>query len=59
MNTQRAQEITESADMVKVTYNGAPVYIQHVDQQNETARVYPLDDPQAEKEVPVSQLQEQ
>ncbi|RCK12085.1 H-type small acid-soluble spore protein [Bacillus licheniformis] len=39
MNTQRAQEIVESPDMVDVTYNGRPIYIQRVDEQNETARM--------------------
>ena len=56
MNTQRAQEIASSADMAKVTYNGAPIYIQNVDENNETARIYYLDEPQNEQEVPISSL---
>ena len=58
MNTQRAQEIASSADMAKVTYNGAAIYIQHVDENNETARIYYLDEPQNEHEVPISSLKE-
>ncbi|MDA1477422.1 small acid-soluble spore protein H [Bacillus sp. CLL-7-23] len=58
MNTQRAQEIVESPVMVDVTYNGKQIYIQHVDQQNETARIYPLDQPEKEQDVPVGKLEE-
>lgn len=59
MDAQRAQEISNSPIMVNVTHDGVPVYIQHVDENNETARVYPLDHPQREQEVPVNNLKEQ
>jgi small acid-soluble spore protein H (minor) len=58
MNNQRAQEIAVSPTMVDVTYNGKPIYIQHVDEENETARVYPLDQPENEQSVPLSSLVE-
>lgn len=58
MNTQRAKEITEAPEMIQVTYHGKPIYIQHVDEKNETARIYPLDDPSQEKSVSVAQLTE-
>lgn len=58
MNTQRAKEITASPEIIPVTYNGKPIYIQNVDKKNETARIYPLDDPSKEKSVSVSQLME-
>ena len=58
MNAQRAQEIAESPDMEAVTYNGVQVYIQHVDENNGTARVYDLNNPQNEQEVPLSSLKE-
>ncbi|MCY7778604.1 small acid-soluble spore protein H [Bacillus haynesii] len=58
MNTQRAQEIVESPDMVDVTYNGRPIYIQHVNEQNETARIFPLGQPENEQEVPLANLEE-
>ncbi len=58
MNKQRAQEITVSPVMADVTYNGASIYIQHVDLDNETARIYPLDQPENEQEVPIHNLQE-
>lgn len=58
MNNQRAQEIAVSPVMVDVTYNGTPIYIQHVDEKNETARIYPLDQPENEQSVPLSSLVE-
>ncbi|BAB05772.1 small acid-soluble spore protein H [Halalkalibacterium halodurans] len=58
LNTQRAQEIAASPIMANVTYQEVPIYIQHVDEQNETARIYPLDNPELEQDVPLSQLME-
>ncbi|WP_338470616.1 small acid-soluble spore protein H [Niallia sp. XMNu-256] len=58
MNSQRAKEISESGDLVQVVYNKEPVYIQHVDEQTETARIYPLDEPNNEQTVPLSSLHE-
>ena len=59
MDKQRAQQIAESGDMKKVTYNGSRVYIQHVDEKGETARIYPLDDPSQEKTVSLNELHEE
>lgn len=58
MNVQRAKEITASPVMANVTYNETPIYIQHVDETNETARIYPLDQPEYETQVAVDQLLE-
>lgn len=58
MNKQRAQEIAASPVMVNVTFNDVPVYIQHVEENNETARIYPLGEPQQEQTVPLSDLRE-
>ena len=58
MNIQRAQEIANSPDMKHVTYNGTPIYIQHVDPNNETARIYPLNQSENEQVVPLSSLVE-
>ncbi len=58
MNTQRAKEITALPEMISVTYNGKPIFIQNVDEKNDTARIYPLDDPSRETSVSVSQLTE-
>ena len=59
MNTQRAKEIIESPDMITVTYDGVPIYIQNVDDAKETARIYPVNETENEQEVPVSSLKEQ
>ncbi|MNZ96163.1 Small, acid-soluble spore protein H [compost metagenome] len=58
MNIQRAQEIAASPVMENVEYNGTQIYIQHVDEENETARIYPIDQPDQEQEVPVRSLYE-
>ncbi|WP_173916732.1 small acid-soluble spore protein H [Halobacillus sp. Marseille-Q1614] len=59
MEAQRAQEIAQSPVMVNVTYNQQPIYIQHVDEKNETARIYPLENPENELEVSLNELNEQ
>ena len=56
MNRQRAEEIAQSPDLKHVTYNGTPIYIQHVDEQNHTARVFLLDNPENEFDVELSSL---
>ncbi|MFB4166007.1 H-type small acid-soluble spore protein [Alteribacillus sp. JSM 102045] len=58
MNVMRAREISESPVMAHVTYDGTPVYIQHVNEQNNTVRIYALDDPDNELEVSVESLEE-
>ncbi|GED55292.1 small acid-soluble spore protein H [Brevibacillus borstelensis] len=58
MNKQRAKEIAASPVMANVTLNKVPVYIQHVDEETEMARVYPLDEPEREQSVPVDSLVE-
>ncbi|WP_219833997.1 small acid-soluble spore protein H [Paenibacillus sp. R14(2021)] len=58
MNTQRAQEITASPVMANVTCDGVPIYIQHVDADAGTARIYPLDQPGEEQTVALSSLTE-
>jgi small acid-soluble spore protein H (minor) len=59
INKQRAQEIANSPVMANVTYQGSPIYIQNVDEQNEMARIYPLDQPENEQSVPLNSLNEQ
>ncbi|WP_332696252.1 H-type small acid-soluble spore protein [Halalkalibacter lacteus] len=56
MIKQRAQEIATSPVMANVTYNQDPVYIQSVSEEHETARIFPLSNPQDEKEVNLSSL---
>ncbi|MED0858054.1 H-type small acid-soluble spore protein, partial [Bacillus pseudomycoides] len=40
MNVQRAKELSESSEQAHVSFQGMPVMIQHVDESNETARIY-------------------
>jgi small acid-soluble spore protein H (minor) len=56
MQSQRAQEIAASPVMANVTCDGVPIYIQNVDENNGTARIYPLDDRDNERDVPLSSL---
>ena len=56
MNKQRAQEIAASSILANVTYNEVPIYIQNVNENNETARIYPLDEPENEQNVPLINL---
>ncbi|MGM8365817.1 H-type small acid-soluble spore protein [Virgibacillus sp. W0181] len=58
MTTQQAREIAQSPEMKHVTHNGQHVYIQQVDDQNKTARIFPLDEPENEFTVPINGLQE-
>ena len=59
MNKQRAIEISNSPVMANVTYDGVPIYIQHVDEKNETARIYPLNQPENETEISLNSLKEE
>ena len=56
MNKQRAQEIATSPILANVTYNEVPIYIQNVNENNDTARIYPLDEPENEQNVPLTNL---
>jgi small acid-soluble spore protein H (minor) len=58
MNSQRAKEIASSPDMADVTYEGTRVYIQQVDNNNETATVYALENPNNTQVVSVNSLVE-
>jgi small acid-soluble spore protein H (minor) len=59
MNAQRSQEISSSPIMANVTYNGERVYIEHVDEQNGTATIHSLDEPNKKQSVSVTSLEEQ
>lgn len=59
MDAQRAQEIADSVNMANVLYNGTNIYIEHVDQQNGTATIHNLDEPNNKQSVSLSDLIEQ
>jgi len=58
MNVQRAQEIVASPEMIAVTYDGTPVYIQHVNTHDDTARIFPIGMPEREQNVSIANLVE-
>lgn len=58
MNIQRAQEIVESPTLANVTFNGVRVYIQHVNEDKGTARIFPINQSENEQEVALSDLME-
>lgn len=58
MDIQRAREIASSPVMADVEYDGTPVYIQHVNEESGMARIYPLDRPEQEQDVPIRSLSE-
>ncbi|WIV10463.1 H-type small acid-soluble spore protein [Proteiniborus sp. MB09-C3] len=39
MNNKRAKEIFNSPNMINVTFNGIPVYIESVNEDNNTAKI--------------------
>jgi small acid-soluble spore protein H (minor) len=59
MNIGRAKQIAEAGQAVNVTYEGKQVMIQHVDEQNGTARIYSPDAPDKEHVVSVNSLIEE
>ncbi|MDQ0298485.1 small acid-soluble spore protein H (minor) [Salibacterium salarium] len=58
MDTKRAKDILASEHLINVTYQGDPIYIQDVDEQNNAAKVYELENPQQKHHVSVHELQE-
>lgn len=58
MDNKRAKEIASSPDMIKVTYNGAPVYIESVNEDNNIAKIYFLNKPDNKQEVSITNLEE-
>ncbi|SFQ31531.1 H-type small acid-soluble spore protein [Salibacterium halotolerans] len=58
MDVLRARDIADSPVMADVTYDGTPVYIQHVAEDGRTARIYSLEYPDEELTVPLEQLLE-
>jgi small acid-soluble spore protein H (minor) len=58
MNKLRAQEIAADPNMKYVTYNGMPIYIQHVSEDGNSARIFPVDAPEHEQVVSLNDLVE-
>jgi small acid-soluble spore protein H (minor) len=58
MDRDRVSEIVSSPDMVHVTYDGRPVYIEDLNSNRETASIHFLDQPSFSQEVRLTQLVE-
>lgn len=58
MKNKRAKEIVDSPDMIKVTYNGIPVYIEDVNEDNNIAKIRFLDTSNKIDEVSITNLEE-
>ncbi|WP_226530173.1 H-type small acid-soluble spore protein [Metabacillus niabensis] len=59
MNVNRAKEIANMGEMVNVQFEGESIYIQSVNEEQGTARIFSLSNPQAERNVPVDGLIEE
>ncbi|HEX3023507.1 MAG TPA: H-type small acid-soluble spore protein [Lachnospiraceae bacterium] len=57
MDGKRAQDIISSTGMIKVTYNGTPIYIDSVNTGSNTARIHPMNDPNRMEEVSLDKLE--
>ncbi|MDF2822367.1 MAG: small acid-soluble spore protein H-type [Clostridiales bacterium] len=58
MNRKRAKEIASSPEMMAVTYNGSPIYIEDVNPTKDSASIHYLDQPHNSQEVSLTQLVE-
>ena len=58
MDIRRAEEIASSADMINVTYDGKPIYIEQVNSVKDTASIHFLNRPESSEEVSLSKLVE-
>lgn len=58
MNRTRAKEIASSPVMAKVTYNGIPIYIESVNEQNGIAYIHYLHEPENKQQVSITNLEE-
>lgn len=58
MDKVRAKEIASSPIMANVTYNGTSIYIESVNDNKGTAKIYPLNQPKNAQEVSLTNLME-
>jgi small acid-soluble spore protein H (minor) len=59
MDVKRAKEILSSSTMVNVMYEGTPIYIESVNDDDKTAKVHYLNQPTNHQTVDVTCLMEQ
>lgn len=58
MDKRRAKEIVSSPIMVNVTYNGMPIYIESINENNETVNIHYLNQSNNVMEVSLTNLVE-
>lgn len=58
MNKKRAKDIASSPVMANVTYNGSQIYIESVNENNDSASIHFLDQSKNRQQVPLSSLKE-
>jgi H-type small acid-soluble spore protein len=58
LKLKRAQKIVLSEDNIEVKLKGNPIWIESLDELNETAKIHLENDPKRSLEVEISQLQE-
>lgn len=56
MDKVRAREIASSPIMAEVTHNGTRIYIESVNDDNDTAKIHPVNNPKSEQEVALTDL---
>jgi len=59
MNNQRAKDIVSSTAMANVTYENTPVYMEMVNDADQTCTIHYLNQPNKRMSVPLSSLVEQ
>lgn len=59
MNCQRAKNIVSSPSMANVTYENTPVYMDMVNESDQTCTIHYLNQPNKKMNVPLSALVEQ
>lgn len=59
MNSQRVKQIIESPVMINVSYHGIPVYIEEIDEENQTVSIFPLENMESQQEVDLAGLIEE
>jgi small acid-soluble spore protein H (minor) len=58
MDKKRAKEIISSPITISVIHDGLPIYIESVNENDETANIHSIKQPNITKEVPLSSLLE-
>jgi small acid-soluble spore protein H (minor) len=58
LKLSRVQEILQSKDNIEVKLEGQPIWIESLDELNETVKIHLENDPKQSQEVEITQLNE-